>query len=77
MSKVHDVMLKLISSFNKNVMSMPQPWPTWMMMLVTVNLVAPFFFLGSPEAKVVLVGIACSMALMLALFARFGWAFDW
>lgn len=52
---------------------MPQPWPLWMMLLVSVNLVAPLFFLGSLEAKVVLVGIAASMALMLTLFARFGY----
>ncbi len=66
-------MLKLILNFNKNVMSMPQPWPVWMMLLVSVNLVAPLFFLGSTEAKVVLVGIAAGMALMLTLFARFGY----
>ena len=66
-------MLKVMSKFNKNVMSMPQPWPVWMMLLVAVNLVAPLFFLGSPEAKVVLVGMIASATLMLTLFARFGY----
>jgi len=66
-------MLKLMSDFNKKIMSVSPPWPAWMMLLVSVNLVAPFFFLGSPEAMVVLVGIAASMALMLTLFARLGY----
>jgi hypothetical protein len=66
-------MSKLISSFNKHVMNMPQPWPVWMMVLVTMNIIGPLFFLGSLEAKVVLVGFAASMALMLTLFARFGY----
>jgi len=66
-------MLKLASSFNRHVMSMPKPWPEWMMLLVAVNLVAPLFFVASPEAQVVLVGMIVSAALMLTLFARFGY----
>jgi len=52
---------------------MAKPWRVWLMLLVSVNLVSPFFFLGTPEAKVVLVGMGASMAMMMALFARYGY----
>ncbi len=66
-------MLKVMWKFNKNVLNMPQPWPLWMLLLVALNLVPPLFFLGTPEAKVVLVGMIVSATLMLTLFARFGY----
>jgi len=66
-------MLKVMWKFNKNVINMPQPWPLWMLLLVALNLVASLFFLGTPEAKVVLVGMIVSVTLMLTLFARFGY----
>jgi hypothetical protein len=66
-------MLKVMANFNKHVMGMPNPWPLWMMLLIVVNFVAPLFFIGSLEAQVVLVGAITSAALMLTLFARFGY----
>ena len=58
--------------FNKAILALPMPWPIWMALLMLANLVCPFFFLGTLEATIVLVGFAASITLMLALFARFG-----
>lgn len=65
-------MFKALIGFNKGVLTMAKPWQAWMVVLVTVNMVFPFFFLGKPEAIVTLVGVMASMVLMMGLFARFG-----
>ncbi len=65
-------MFKAFIGFNKGVLAMAKPWQAWMVLLVTVNLVLPFFFLGKPEAIVALVGVIASMFIMLTLFAKFG-----
>ncbi len=64
--------MKSMMKFTKTMMVMPIPWQVWMVLLVLVNLVLPFFFLGNPEAMVVLVGVIASMFIMMTLFARFG-----
>jgi hypothetical protein len=64
--------MKSMMKFTKTMMIMPIPWQVWMVLLVLVNLVLPFFFLGNPEAMVVLVGVIASMFIMMTLFARFG-----
>ena len=66
-------MIKLMVAFTKIIMRMPQPWPTWLLLLVSANLVAPLFFLGSLEARVALVGMMIGATLMMILFSRFGW----
>lgn len=65
-------MLKALIGFNKGVLAMAKPWQVWMVFLVTANLILPFFFLGKPEAAVVLVGVGISLVIMVALFAKFG-----
>ncbi len=65
-------MIKVLVGFNKGVLAMAKPWQAWMVLLVLMNLVLPLFFLGKPEATVVLVGIMVSMFIMMTLFARFG-----
>ncbi len=65
-------MFKALIGFNKGILTMAKPWQVWMVLLVLVNLVLPFFFLGNPEAMVVLVGVIASMFIMMTLFARFG-----
>ncbi len=65
-------MLNTMMRFNKAILSMPMPWPLWTALLVLANLVSPFFFLGTLEATVVLVGFAASATLILTLFAKFG-----
>ncbi len=65
-------MLNTMMRFNKAILTLPMPWRIWMGLLIFANLVSPFFFLGTLEASVVLVGFAASVTLMLTLFARFG-----
>ena len=65
-------MIKVLVGFNKGVLAMAKPWQAWMVLLVLMNLVLPLFFLGKPEATVVLVGIMVSMFIMMTLFARLG-----
>ncbi len=65
-------MFKAFIGFNKGVLAMAKPWQAWLVLLVSVNMVAPFFFLGKLEAIVALVGIAISMVVMVTLFAKFG-----
>ena len=44
-----------------------------MVLLVSANIVSPFFFLGAPEAIVVLVSAIVGLLIMTALFASFGY----
>jgi len=64
-------MFKIFIGFNKGILAMAKPWQAWMVLLVSVNLVLPLFFLGKLEATVVLVGVITSMFIMMTLFARF------
>jgi len=65
-------MFKIINGFNKGLLAMAKPWQVWMVLLVSINLILPLFFLGKLEAMVVLVGVMASMFIMMTLFARFG-----
>lgn len=65
-------MIKAMIGFNKSILAMAIPWRIWMVLLVSVNLVLPLFFLGTLEAKVALVGMMASMSIMLILFAKLG-----
>jgi hypothetical protein len=65
-------MIKTFIGFNKGLLAMAKPWQVWMVLLVSVNLVLPLFFLGKPEATVVIVGVMASMFIMMTLFARYG-----
>jgi hypothetical protein len=66
-------MFKTLIGFNRGVLSMPKPWQLWMVFLVTANLVLPFFFLGTPEATVVLVAAGAGLIIMIVLFAKMGY----
>jgi hypothetical protein len=65
-------MIKAFIGFNKGILSMEKPWLFWMVLLVSANMITPWFFLGTPEATVVLVGILASLSIMLTLYAKFG-----
>ena len=58
--------------FNKGMMKMPFSWRLWLMLLVSVNLGVPLFFLDRREAQFVLGAFLVSMALMTILTAKFG-----
>jgi hypothetical protein len=66
-------MFKAMIGFNKAILALPKPWLAWMVLLVSVNIVSPFFFLGKPEALVVLVSAIAGLLIMTTLFARFGY----
>ncbi len=60
--------------FNRGLLGMPLPWQGWLFLLVSANFVAPLFFLGHVEARVVIAALLCSMALMAGLTARWGFS---
>ena len=51
---------------------MPKPWVAWVGLLMAVNMIAPFFFMATIEAKVVLATMIASAVLMMFIFARKG-----
>ena len=65
-------MIKVLIGFNKSILAMAKPWQVWMVLLVSVNMISPLFFLGKLEATVVLVGVMGSMIVMMILFSKFG-----
>ena len=66
-------MFKVMIGFTRGVLTMTKPWQVWMVLLVSVNLVVPFFFLGTPEAIVVLVAAGIGMVIMMMIFAKMGY----
>ena len=58
--------------FLKDALRIPKHWVVWLMLLVVLNMIAPFFFWSSVEAKVVLAVMTVNAALMVGLHARFG-----
>ena len=60
--------------FNRGVLAMPLPWQGWLLLLVSANLVVPLFFLGRVEARVAVVAMLLSVALMTGLTARWGFS---
>ena len=65
-------MIDGIVQFNRAVFKMPIPWRIWMLLLMAVNMIVPLFFLGHIEARVVLVTMIVSAALMMAMTGKFG-----
>ncbi len=45
--------MRAFIKFNKGMMKMPLPWQLWLMLLVTVNLVIPLFYIDRLESQVV------------------------
>ena len=60
--------------FNKGLLAMPIHIRAWVLLLISVNIVTPFFFLEHVEAQAVLAAGALGMVLMTALTARFGFS---
>ncbi len=66
--------MRAFLKFNKGILRMPLPWRLWMLLLVALNLVLPFFFIDRLEAQLVLVAMAVSMFLMTGLTAVSGFS---
>ncbi len=60
--------------FNKGLLAMPLHLQAWVLLLISVNIVTPFFFLEHVEARAVLAAGALGMVLMTALTHRFGFS---
>ncbi len=58
--------------FNRGVLQMPSYWQLWLMLLLTVNLVIPLFFLKRIEARFAVGAVMLSMVLFSVLTAQFG-----
>jgi hypothetical protein len=65
-------MIQTFVGFNKGILAMPKTWLVWTILLVSANLVSPWFFLGTLEAAIVLAGFILSLTLMIILYARYG-----
>jgi len=60
--------------FNTGLLAMPLHLQAWVLLLISANLVTPFFFLARPEAQAVLAAGMLGMLLMTALTGRFGFS---
>lgn len=58
--------------FMKTMMMMPILWQVWLGVLVTANLVVPFFFMNTLEAPVILLTAIVGLMIMLAIFSEKG-----
>ena len=53
--------------FNRGLLAMPLPWRLWLLLLLTLNLIAPLVFIGRIEAQATVAALLVSMALMTGL----------
>ena len=60
--------------FNKGLLKEPPPVKIWLIALMSVNMVAPLFYINRFEAQVVLAAFLASFALMVALTAYSGFS---
>ncbi len=58
--------------FFRAMLLLPKPWVIWVGLLIAANLVAPLFFIGSLEAKVVVVAIMVGAITQMAIFRAKG-----
>lgn len=59
-------------AYTRDILKMPAHWILWVGILIGTNGVAPWFFLGSLEAKVTLVVFLVGAIIQLVVHARFG-----
>jgi len=64
--------MKAFIRFNKGLAGSPWPVKAWLMALVSVNMIAPLFFIAHPEAQVTLAAMFAGALLMTLLTSRFG-----
>jgi hypothetical protein len=64
--------MDLVTRFMKAIFSMEAPWPLWVALLVALNMIAPLFFIETPEAKAVLISTLAGAGLMKLLFYKYG-----
>ena len=64
--------MKSMMTFMKTMMIMPIHWQVWLGVLVTANMVVPFFFIHMLEAQVVLAAAIVGMVIMSVIFSMKG-----
>jgi hypothetical protein len=61
-----------VTAFLRGMGSLAWPWWIWIGLLVVANGLAPLFFLGSTEARVVLAAMLLGAVVQLAIVSRLG-----
>lgn len=65
-------MSRTFIGFFRGLSTLAKPWWLWVGLLIVVNGVLPWLFLGTIEARVVLVAFAIAALVMMSLFRRMG-----
>ena len=61
--------MKSMMNLTRTMMIMPTHWQAWLGMLVTVNMVVPFFFIHTREAQVILATTIVGLVIMSGIFS--------
>ena len=64
--------MKAMIGFLRTMLTLPRPWVVWVMLLMTVNMIVPLFYLGTPEGKIVLGAAVFGAVLQTAIFSAKG-----
>ena len=64
--------MKAMMNFTKAMMNMPIHWQVWLGLLITVNIVGPFFFINTMEAQIVLATAIAGLGIMAVIFSEKG-----
>lgn len=64
--------MKAMIDFFRTMLRFPKPVVAWVMLLMTVNMVIPLFYLGTLEGQVVLAAALLGAILQTAIFAARG-----
>lgn len=64
--------MKTMISFIRTMLSLPKPWVAWVMLLMAVNFVIPFYYLATIEAQVVLGAALIGAIIQTAIFSTKG-----
>ena len=59
-------------SFIKTMLTLPKPWVAWVMLLMTVNVVIPLYYLTTIEVQVVLGAALIGAIIQTAIFSAKG-----
>ena len=65
-------MMRVVARFFRGIVGLGWPWWLWIGLLAAINFVAPLFFIGSLEARVVLAAVMLGLVIQLAIASRLG-----
>jgi len=58
--------------FFRTMLTLPKPWVAWVMLLMTANMIIPFFYLRTTEGKIVLAAAVLGAITQTAIFSAKG-----